>query len=51
MQPGPTLSDRTGPARIRKLEERIGHIDEQIEELQDRREIMQGEIGQLRMWC
>jgi hypothetical protein len=50
-QPGPTLSDAKGAKRIRKLQERIQHIDDQIAELTEKREIMQGELGQHRMWC
>jgi hypothetical protein len=45
---GPTLSDTRGPARIRKLEEGIAGIDEQITILMDRRYCMQSEIEEIR---
>ena len=45
---GPTLADARGSQRIRKLEERAGHIDEQIAELQDKKSIIEHEIQQLR---
>nr|WP_321349772.1 hypothetical protein [uncultured Methanoregula sp.] len=51
LTPGPTLADASGNRRVRKLEERIRHIDDQIAELTEKREIMQGELGQHRLWC
>lgn len=44
---GPTLSDLKGVKRIRKLKERIAHVDEQIAELHDKKEIMQHEIREI----
>jgi hypothetical protein len=44
---GPTLADARGPQRIRKLEDRARHIDEQIAELQDKKSIIEHEIQQL----
>ncbi|MEN6395795.1 MAG: hypothetical protein ABFC78_04855, partial [Methanoregula sp.] len=34
------IGDATGKRRIRKLRDRVKHIDEQIAELQDKKEIM-----------
>ncbi|MFA6364709.1 hypothetical protein [Methanoregula sp.] len=42
------IGDATGKRRIRKLQERITHIDEQIAELQDKKEIMISEIRELK---
>ena len=42
------IGDATGKRRIRKLQERIKHIDEQISELQDKKEIMQHEMRELK---
>ena len=42
------IGDATGKRRIRKLQERIKHIDEQIAELQDKKEIMLSEIRELK---
>jgi hypothetical protein len=44
MQKGPTLADSTGCRRIRKLQERCQHINEQIAELQAKKELMEYEI-------
>lgn len=44
---GPTLSDAKGERRIRKLYERAGHIDAQVEELQDKKGIIEHEISEL----
>lgn len=41
-------ADAKGPRRLRKLTERVAHINEQIAELEDKREIMQHEIRQLK---
>jgi len=48
MLQGVTLSDQQGANRIRKLQDRAKHIDDQIAELQDKREIIQHEIEQER---
>ena len=48
MIPGPTLADTAGPQRIRKLEQGIIDIDEQITVLMDKRYCMQHEIEGLR---
>lgn len=45
---GPTLADCKGSQRIRKLQERSRHIDEQIAELQDKKELIEHEIKQIR---
>ena len=45
---GATLSDSKGAQRIRKLQERSRHIDDQIAELQDKKEIIEYEIRQIR---
>jgi len=45
---GPTLSDCKGYQRIRKLQERSKHIDDQIAELTDKKEIIEHEIQQIR---
>jgi len=42
------IGDATGKRRIRKLRDRVKHIDEQIAELQDKKEIMLSEIQQLK---
>ena len=42
------IGDAKGERRIRKLQERITHIDEQIAELQDKKEIMLSEIRELK---
>ena len=42
------IGDATGKRRIRKLQERIKHIDEQIAELRDKKEIMISEIRELK---
>lgn len=42
------IGDATGKRRIRKLQDRITHIDEQIAELQDKKEIMLSEIRELK---
>ena len=44
MQPGPTLSDTKGSQRIKKLQERSKHIDEQMAELRDKKELIEHEI-------
>jgi hypothetical protein len=43
----PTMAGCKGERRLRKLRERVAHIDEQIAELQDKKGIMQGEIAEL----
>jgi hypothetical protein len=45
--PGVTLSDAKGGKRIRMLQDRVRHIDEQVAELQDKKSIMQHEILEL----
>ena len=45
---GATLSDSKGAQRIRKLQERSQHIDEQMRELADKKEIIEHEIRQIR---
>lgn len=45
--PGVTLSDAQGGKRIRMLQDRVRHIDEQIAELEDKKGIMQNEIREL----
>jgi len=47
MKQGPTLADTTGSRRLRKLQERSKHIDDQIAELTDKKEIIEHEIRQL----
>ena len=42
------IGDAKGERRIRKLQDRVKHIDEQIAELQDKKEIMLSEIQQLK---
>ena len=42
------IGDAKGERRIRKLRDRVKHIDEQIAELQDKKEIMISEIRELR---
>ena len=42
--PGATLADTRGQRRVRKLWKRSGHIDEQIAELQERKDIIENEI-------
>ena len=46
-QPGPTTADAKGAKRLRMLQERCGIIDQQIAELQDRKDLMQHEIQEL----
>ena len=41
------MADAKGAVRMRKLKERILHIDAQILELKDKREIMENEIEEL----
>jgi len=48
MTQGPTLADTTGTRRLRKLQERSKHIDDQIAELTDKKEIIEHEIQQIR---
>jgi len=48
MSQGPTLADTTGTRRLRKLQERSKHIDDQIAELTDKKEIIEHEIQQIR---
>jgi hypothetical protein len=48
MTQGPTLADTTGTRRLRKLQERSKHIDEQMRELADKKEIIEHEIRQIR---
>ena len=48
MIPGATLADTQGQQRIRKLEDSIAGIDEQITILMDRRYCMQHEIEGIR---
>ena len=47
-QQGPTLADKRGSERLRWLRERSRHIDNQIAELQDKKEIIEHEIQQIR---
>jgi len=47
----PTLAGCKGERRLRKLKERVAHIDEQIAELQDKKGIMEHEIRQLKDGC
>jgi hypothetical protein len=47
-QQGPTLADSTGPHRVRKLQDRCRHINEQIAELKEKRRLMQCEAWQIR---
>ena len=49
MHQGPTLSDAKGERRIRKLHERANHIDAQVEELQDKKGIIEHEISELEL--
>jgi len=42
------IGDATGKRRIWKLQGRVKHIDEQIAELQDKKEIMLSEIRKLK---
>ena len=42
------IGDATGKRRIRKLRDRVKHIDEQIAELQYKKEIMLYEIRELK---
>ncbi|MEN6396668.1 MAG: hypothetical protein ABFC78_09320 [Methanoregula sp.] len=42
------IGDAKGERRIRKLRDRVTHIDEQIAELQDKKEIMLSEIRELK---
>jgi hypothetical protein len=42
------IGDAKGERRIRKLRDRVKHIDEQIAELQDKKEIMLHEIKVMR---
>lgn len=48
MTQGPTLADTTGTRRLRKLQERSKHIDDQIAELKDKKGLIEHEIQQLR---
>lgn len=45
---GPTLADSTGSRRIRKLQKRCQHINEQIAELKEKRKLMRCEAWQIR---
>ena len=45
---GPTLADKRGSERLHWLRERSRHIDNQIAELQDKKEIIEHEIQQIR---
>lgn len=46
--PGPTTSDAKGARRLRMLRDRCQVIDEQVAELQDRKGIIEHEIGELK---
>ena len=46
--PGPTTADATGVRRLRMLRDRCQVIDEQVAELQDRKGIIEHEIGELK---
>ena len=48
MTQGPTLADTTGTRRLRKLQERSKHIDDQIAELTDKKGLIEHEFQQIR---